>query len=147
MTNSNQGSVLELFISIKGESNRFCRDELVVDEQGVKEDKFYAKSSDRGILITSIDSYNLAKENGILAPHSSLGENILLDVSPYHLVPGDRLEVGAILLEITQNCTICNSLSKVDTALPKLLENDRGIFAKVIKSGVIKQGDKVNFLK
>ena len=147
MAQNANGSVLELFISIKGEPNRFAKDKLIVDKQGVQEDKFYAKSNNRAILITSTESYGLAKKNGIDTPYSSLGENILLDVSPYHLSPGDRVEVGETLLEITQNCTICNSLSKIDVALPKLLENDRGIFAKVIKSGVIKKGDIVNFLK
>ncbi len=147
MRQESQGSVIELFISIKGESNRFAKDELVVNEQGVLEDKFYAKNSQRAILITSIDSYALAEKHGISTPHSSLGENILLDVNPYHLAPGDRVEIGDTLLEITQNCTICNSLSKIDSALPKLLENDRGIFVKVINDGVIKKGDEVNFLK
>ncbi len=137
-----QGTVLELFISVKEKSSRYAKESLIVDSHGVQEDKYYAKDNQRAILITSVDSYNIAKDNGINAPYSSLGENILLDINPYHLHPGDRIKIGEVLLEITQNCTICNSLSKVDATLPKLLENDRGIFAKVITSGVINRGDK-----
>ncbi|MFT5835600.1 MAG: MOSC domain-containing protein YiiM [Sulfurimonas sp.] len=145
MTDNTQGIVLELFISIKGKDTRSQQESLIVDTQGVREDKFYAKNTQRAILITSVDSYNLAKENGIETPYSSLGENILLDVNPYHLSPGDRLEVGETLLEISQNCTICKGLSKVDASLPTLLQNDRGIFAKVINGGRISKGDKVIF--
>ncbi|NPA60312.1 MAG: MOSC domain-containing protein [Epsilonproteobacteria bacterium] len=141
-----QNCVLALYVSLEGKSNRTSKDVLVLDKKGVLEDKFYAKNIQRAILITSIDSYNLAKQNGIDTPFSSLGENILLDVNPYHLNIGDRLKVGETTLEITQNCTICNSLSKIDAKLPKLLENDRGIFAKVIESGVICVDDEVRFL-
>ncbi|MFT7002942.1 MAG: MOSC domain-containing protein YiiM [Sulfurimonas sp.] len=147
MVNNSKGSVLELFISVKGYENRFEKDKLILDEQGVQEDKFYAKNTQRAILIASIDSYEIASLNGISAPHSSLGENILVDINLYHLVPGNRLEIGNTLLEITQNCTICNSLSKVDSALPELLKNDRGIFAKVINSGTINREDSINILK
>jgi len=138
--------VLALYVSLEGKSNRTSKDVLVIDEKGVLEDKFYAKNTQRAILITSIDSYNLAKQNGIDTPLGSLGENILLDINPYHLNIGDRLEIGETTLEITQNCTICNSLAKIDAKLPKLLKNDRGIFAKVVQSGVICMDDKVRFL-
>jgi MOSC domain-containing protein YiiM len=147
MSQSTQGSVLELFVSIKGEKNRFCKKELLLDEQGVLEDKYYAKNTQRAILITSKESYTLARKNGIDTPYSTLGENILIDINPYHLSPKDRIQIGDVLVEITQNCTICNSLSKIDTSLPKLLENDRGIFARVIDAGTIKKGDKVSFFK
>ncbi|WP_321777196.1 MOSC domain-containing protein [Sulfurimonas sp.] len=143
--NKNSGNVLELFISKKEQSDRINKAEITVDAKGVKEDKYYANNPNRAILITSKESYDLAKDNGIDAVYSSLGENILLDVNPYHLVPGDRLQIGQTILEITQNCTLCNSLAKVDATLPKLLENDRGIFAKVIDGGVIKKGDIVKF--
>lgn len=142
-----KGNVLELFISIKGKDNRENKEQISLDANGVIEDKFYAKDTQRSVLITSISSYELAKEKGIDVPYSSLGENILIDINPYELIPGDRLEIGEVVLEITINCTICNSLSKVDKFLPKILANDRGIFAKTIKGGNIRKGDEVNILK
>ncbi len=141
-----QNCVLSLYVSLEGKSNRTSKDILLIDEKGVLEDKFYAKNIQRAILITSIDSYNLAKQNAIDTPFGSLGENILLNVNPYHLNVGDKIAVGETILEITQNCTICNSLSKIDAKLPKLLKNDRGIFAKVVKAGVICVDDTVRFL-
>jgi len=139
-----RGTVMQLFISPKGESQRLKKDVIELDFNGVQEDKFYAKNKQRAILLTSTSSYILAKEHGITTPFGSLGENILVDVDLYHLVPGDRLKIGSTTLEITQNCTICQSLSKVDKALPKLLESSRGIFAKIINGSTIKKDDIVH---
>jgi len=144
-----QGKVLELFITKSDEKKtRVSVTSIEVDELGIKNDKFYAKDSMRAILITSSASYTLTKENDINIRTGSLGENILIDLSPYHLVHGDKLTIGSTTLEITQNCTLCKGLTSVDKKLPKLLKNDRGIFAKVISgNSEIHLNDKVEILK
>jgi len=145
MSQSTLGQVLELFISLKGK-DRESKDKLFIDENGIMDDKFYAKNRERSILITSNESYLLAKENNIDVNYGSLGENILIDINPYNLKVDDKIMIGEIELTITQNCTICNSLSKIDTKLPSLLKCDRGIFAKTLQSGKIKKGDRVKIL-
>ena len=120
------GKIIELFYSTN--DGRVNPISLLLDEKGVLEDKYYNKNIQRSVLLASLDSYELAKNNGINAPYSSLGENILIDYNPYHLKPGAQIAIGDLVLEISQNCTICNSLAKVDSALPKILKNDRGIF-------------------
>lgn len=139
------GKIIELFYSTNDSRKNTVN--LALDKKGVLEDKFYNKNINRSVLIASTDSYKLAKEHGIDAPYSSLGENILIDYNPYQLKPGTQLVIGEVVLEISQNCTICNSLAKVDSALPKILKNDRGIFAKVINAGTIRIGDDVFILK
>ena len=138
------GLVKELYFSVKN-SDRENPQEISVDENGIHSDKFYAKDINRSILLSSYDSYILAKENGIEMLNGSLGENILIDMNPYSLVRGTKVYIGEVILEITQNCTICNSLAKVDKNLPQVLKSDRGIFAKAIKSGKIRKGDTVKF--
>jgi hypothetical protein len=50
-------------------------------------------------------------------------------------------------LQITQNCTLCKGLSAVNSKLPKLLKNDRGIFARLIEgSARINIGDTIEIL-
>jgi len=140
------GQVLYLFISIKDENGltqTVKQDEITLDENGVVNDKFYAKDPMRSILISSLESYTLAKESNINMPFGSLGENIMMDFNPYDLHPGDKLKIADVTLEITQNCTLCKGLSKVDTKAPKLLKNHRGIFAKTVTSGNVKIADKV----
>ena len=139
------GKILELFYSTN--NGRVNTTKLTLDGKGVIEDKYYNKDIQRSVLITSQESYKLAASHGINAPYSALGENILIDYNPYHLRPGARLKIGDLELEISQNCTLCKSLAKVDARLPKLLKDDRGIFARVISSGTIRKGDNIYLLK
>jgi len=143
MTNSKKvlvGNILELFISKESVQKIF------LTEQGVVNDKFYGKEIDRSVLISSIESYTIAKEKNISLEFGELGENILMDYNPYHLTSGTKIQIGTVILEISQHCTLCKSLTKLDNRLPKLLKNDRGIFAKIIKAGEIKYRDKIYIL-
>ncbi|MBT5935365.1 MOSC domain-containing protein [Sulfurimonas sp.] len=148
ITETTTGKVLALFITLNdGNKTRKSIKSIHVDELGIKNDKFYSKDSMRSILLSSSDSYRLTKEQGISIEEGLLGENILLSINPYHLKHGDTLKIGSTYLEITQNCTLCNGLSKVNPRLPKILKSDRGIFAKYIKgSSEIKVDDKVEIL-
>jgi MOSC domain-containing protein YiiM len=140
------GKVLKLFISEKGNAKRIEQRELLFDIKGVIGDKFYGKDNTRAVLLTSSESYALANEYQIFMEQGTLGENILIDYNPYGLTMGMQLRMGSVILEIVQNCTICNHLSVVDKKLPKLLKDDRGIFVKVVKEGCVKNNDKVYLL-
>jgi len=133
-------NVLDLFISTKEEPKRLEKNIIEVDPLGVKGDKFYNKDQERAILITSIDSYDLAKENGVELPIGYLGENILIDYNIYNLKEGDKVQIGEAILQITNNCTICKGLSKIREDVPELLKNHRGIFAKSLNNKSIKKG-------
>ena len=131
------GDVLELFISKKPVN------QIIVDVKGIIGDKFYAKNIDRSILISSVESYKMAQEIGVSLEFGKLGENILIEYNPYQLESGTRIEIGEVILEISQKCTLCKSLTKIDSKLPKLLKDDRGIFSKVIRGGTINKRDKI----
>ncbi|SFV75173.1 hypothetical protein MNB_SM-3-1262 [hydrothermal vent metagenome] len=140
-----KGKVRGLFLSI-AQQGRESREKMRVDENGVFDDKFYGKNLQRAILLTSLSSYDLAKQNNIDAKYGSLGENILIDINPYHLKIGDKIQIGTVVFEVTANCTICHSLAGVDPKLPKLLKDDRGIFIRALQSGEIYVGDEVEYL-
>lgn len=140
------GNIINLFISKKDFVDRINQSELIIDTDGVFIDKFYGQNTNRSVLITSLGSYEIAKQNGIDIHHGQLGENILIDFNLNMLELNKQFKIGDVILEISQQCTICNSLSKIDEKLPKLLEHDRGVFAKVIHGGIIKNGDKVEII-
>ncbi len=142
----NVGKVTNLFISVQGSSTRVEKELFNLDPKGIIGDKYYDTNVNRSVLITSEASYTLANDHNIELPFGSLGENILIDYNPYHLTAGDRLRMGDVVLEISQNCTMCDHLSKIDEYLPTLLKDDRGIFAKVIEGGVIKKEDEIVLL-
>ena len=137
------GRVIELFISKRDKSKRIPQSTLELDINGIVGDKFYAKDIERSILLTSVTSYELALKYGIKIPYGALGENILIDYNPYALSIGKKLKIGKVILEVTQNCTICNHLSVIDKRLPRLLKDDRGIFVKVVTVGSIEKNSEI----
>jgi len=142
-----EGRVIALFHALKGRDGRFESDAIEIDEQGIVGDKYYGKNPNRTILLTSNDaSYGLAASQGITMPFGSLGENIVIDINPYHLHAGAQIRIGDTVVTVTQNCTLCNGLGKVDEKLPELLKDDRGIFVKTVQGGKIKKGDSVRLL-
>lgn len=143
---NNIGKVIKLFISLDGTSHRSNKENLIVDRNGINIDKFYKKDINRSILLTSIKAYEMMKNDGIDTKDGMLGENILVDFNPYDLNIADKIKIGSAILEVTQHCTLCKSLKKIKDCVPKLLKNDRGVFAKVIQSGVIFEGDKITKL-
>jgi len=138
------GKVLEMFISTS--NGRLNKKKLSLDVKGVLEDKYYNKDVQRSVLLATTESYELALSHGIKAEYSALGENILMDYNPYHLEEGQQLQIGDLILEISQHCTLCQSFAKIDAKLPEILKNDRGVFAKVVREGSIHQGDNIYLL-
>ena len=143
-----KGKVLQLYISTGiAENPRKKVTSLEVDQNGVKDDKFYAKDPNRAILLSCVKSYELAKQNNIDIEEGVLGENIYIDIDPYSLLPGDIIEIGENRFEVTQNCTLCKGLSQINPKLPKLLKDDRGIFIRALQKGTISVGDAVTLYK
>ncbi len=143
MKNRSLGNITNLFISKKDFKKRIEQSELVVDKNGIPADKYYANNVQRSILISSLDAYKIVKKHNIDICYGELGENIVVNFDISTLKPTDRIRVGEVELEITQRCTICHSLAKIAPEVPELLQDDRGIFAKVIKHGSIKKGDEL----
>jgi len=135
------GKLLSLYISTPEHSSTVEQTYIDTEIAGIVGDKHYGKDTERSILITSIESYALLEAHDIHIPYGTLGENILIDYNPYHLPVGSQLKIGEAILEITQNCTLCKHLAIHDKRIPKLLKNDRGIFAKVVHRGRIKKDD------
>jgi len=132
--------VLKLF------SNRDNQEELLLDKNGVIGDKYYAKDIDRSILLSSKNSYYMARDINIDIEYGELGENLIVNFNPYDLEIGSKIKIENVILEITQHCTLCKSLTKIDNKLPKLLKSDRGVFAKVIDIGRIYNNSNITIL-
>jgi len=137
------GQIQKLFISDTTAKKRVQQNTINIDEKGINNDKFYNTDQDRSILLTSLHAYKLMEDINVKATHGVLGENILLDFNPYTLEEGTKLFIGECILQITIECTICKSLTKINNKVPKLLKKDRGVFAKVIQKGSLNIGDDI----
>ena len=136
------GKVLKTF-SATNESSGLPRPivsklNLIID-YGIENDKFAGKKLDQTVMIVGLKSYEIAKQNNIDLEIGCLGENILLDFDPHDFEVGKQLFIEDTILEITQICTVCSHLSLFDNNLPTLLKGHRGLYCRIIKSGIIKE--------
>ena len=137
------GKVLNLLIESENDKIRKQKKLVFIDENGIIGDKFYKKDKDRSILVSSITSYDIVKNQNIKINYGDLKENIIFNFDVFALKTGTKLYINESIIQIFQQCTICNHLEKIDKTLPLLLEKHRGLFVKVLKSGSISKNDLV----
>ena len=134
------GKVLKTFSATK-ESSGLPRPSVeslnLIEGFGIENDKFAGKKLEQTVMIVGMKSYEIALENEIKLELGSLGENILLDFDPHDFNIDEEIFIGDSIIKITQICTVCNHLSVFDKELPNLLKSHRGLYCKIIKSGLI----------
>lgn len=140
------GKVINTFSAKKGQSGS-PRPEVVslnlIKDYGIEFDKFANKDLDSTVMIVGLPSYKVALENKIELKFGSLGENILLDFNPHDYEIGTQFKIGEAIIEVTQKCTICNHLAVFDKELPVIVKDCRGLYCKIIKSGIIEKNMSV----
>ena len=144
------GKALNLYIApINTSGIRESKETLELKESfGVVDDKFAGNSKkiDRSVMIVGDKPDSMAKDAEIKLPTAALGENILLSFDPHELPISTKLLIGSAIIEITARCTLCSHLTQYHEDLPKLILKHRGIYCKVIKSGIINKNDKVSIV-
>ena len=99
-------------------------------------------ASKRQILLVdreTLDAMNL--QPGIIR------ENITTDGLNVNGLPvGQRLRVGAAVLEVSAACTPCDQMEKVRPGLRREIYGRRGMLCRVIKGGEIRVGDPIEKL-
>ena len=88
----------------------------------------------------TLDNLNLS--TGIIKENITT-QNIVIN----SLKIGQKLSIGEdVILEITKPCAPCSLMDEIRPGLHQLLENQRGMLAKVKQSGVIKENDSIELL-
>lgn len=109
---------------------------------GIDGDMHCSSKSPRQILIAGTHAYERWK-----LLENSLRENLLFDFSINNLNSGDVIRIGSeVMLWITFVCEPCNKLYKRSPQLRTIVGTERGILARVITEGIIKEGDPVFLL-
>lgn len=105
--------------------------------------------SQRQVSLLTEESITKIKDKGLDVAFGDFAENIVTkDIDLRRLDVGTKLKIGKeVILEITQLGKTCLSPCAIyyktgDCIMPK-----EGIFAKVLRSGIVKVGDKVEVIK
>ncbi|MBI5124593.1 MAG: MOSC domain-containing protein [Candidatus Omnitrophica bacterium] len=105
--------------------------------------------SSRQVSLLAVESIEKMRAKGLRVGPGDFAENITTEgLDLWSLNIGDKLSVGSdALLEITQKGKECKARCNIyyqagDCVMPK-----EGIFARVLKEGAIKIGDKMEVIK
>lgn len=74
-------------------------------------------------------------------------ENVLTrGLSLRSLQRGQRLRIGAALLEVTMPCTPCNLIESIRPGLEAQMRGKRGMLCRVLEGGLMRPGDSIEVL-
>lgn len=134
--------IISVNISEKKGTIKIPVSEITIDKKGVQNDA-HAGDWHRQVSLLAVESILKFQEKmNRKLEYGEFAENITTKgVTLYKTKPGDKLKIGDVVLEVTQigkechgsNCQIFKQVG--NCIMPK-----EGIFAKVIKPGVIKPG-------
>jgi MOSC domain-containing protein YiiM len=117
---------------------------LLIEGYGFKDDA-HAGDWHRQVSLLAMESIDKIRSKGLDVGPGDFAENITtLGIDLVHLPIGTRLRVGHdVLMEVTQIGKECHKRCAIyyqagDCVMPR-----EGIFAKVLKGGIIKKGDAI----
>ena len=62
------------------------------------------------------------------------------------LKQGESLRIGDVLLEVTMPCTPCGQMDDLRPGLRREIRGRRGMLCRIVKGGVVRQGDGIEKL-
>lgn len=103
----------------------------------------------RQVSLLAIESFNKMKDMGMddLKP-GDFAENITTEgIVLYDLPIGTKLSIGETIQEVTQIGKQCHTGCAIAQKVGKCVMPKEGIFTKVLKGGLIKEGDNIKIIE
>lgn len=98
----------------------------------------------RQVSLLSYQAVEDFKAHGAMVTEGAFGENLLVEGFDFPTLPiGSRFTIGEVILEMTQIGKECHSHCAIFHQVGHCIMPHKGVFAIVIKGGVIKVGDEV----
>lgn len=121
--------------------------ELIV-EHGLKGDA-HAGNWHRQVSLLSYEKVQEFKQKGVDVKEGDFGENILVKGIDLAKLPvGTKIQISNdIELEVTQIGKKCHSHCEIYKVVGDCIMPREGIFAKVLKGGIIKIGDDISVIE
>ena len=118
----------------------------MVEGFGLKNDA-HGGNWHRQISLLSFEKIEDFKSRGGDVIDGSFGENIIVSgIDLRNLPVGTVIKINEVILEVTQIGKECHSHCEIFHRVGDCIMPREGIFTKVVKGGVIKEGDTVTVL-
>ena len=103
----------------------------------------------RQVSLLGMESINKVKITGLIELEpGSFAENLTTDgIILFELPIGTTLKIGETLMEVTQIGKECHQGCAIREKTGDCVMPREGIFTKIVKSGWIKSGDKIDIIK
>lgn len=102
----------------------------------------------RQVSLLSYEKIEDFKKKGAPVVDGAFGENLTVQGIDLKTLPiGTRLQCNEVLLEVTQIGKQCHSGCEIFKVMGDCIMPREGIFARVLKGGVISEGDEINVVK
>jgi MOSC domain-containing protein YiiM len=136
--------ILHLFQCLAhGEPMREFEEVSAVENKGFQDCIHGRSGSARQVLLMDLETL---EEFGI-AP-GRVRENITTRGIALETLPlGERLRAGEALLEVTKPCEPCHQMDEIRQGLQVALRGRRGLLCRVVESGRIRRGDRIEIEK
>ena len=132
--------VLRLFQCLAhGEPMREFEEVSAVENKGFKNCIHGRSGSTRQVLVMDVETL---EEFGI-APGRARENITTRGIALSTLSLGQRLRAGEALLEVTKSCTPCHQMDEIRQGLQEAIRGRRGLLCRVVQSGKIRRGDRV----
>jgi MOSC domain-containing protein YiiM len=134
------GEVLHIFQCLAhGEPMREFDEVYAIENKGFKDCLHGRSGSSRQVLVMD---YETLEEFGI-APGRARENLTTHGIALGTLSLGQRLRAGEVLLEVSKPCTPCHQMDEIRQGLQEAIHGRRGLLCRVVESGRIRRGDRV----
>jgi MOSC domain-containing protein YiiM len=141
------GKVVAVSVSDrKGQRKRPVPSAVLVPDHGIEGDAHAGTSGHRQVSLLGVESADKMRAKGVEVGHGDFAENLTVaGIDLLSLRIGDRLRVGAALLEISQIGKECHDRCAIWQQVGDCVMPREGIFGRVIRGGRVAPGDPVAF--
>ena len=117
-----------------------------IEEFGIEGDA-HAGKWHRQVSLLALEKIEDFRNKGGNVDFGAFGENLVVDGIELHKLPvGQQLQVGEVLLEVTQIGKECHDKCAIYYQVGECIMPKNGIFTRVLKGGKVKVGDKCTLI-
>ena len=117
-----------------------------IEEFGIEGDAHSGKWH-RQVSLLAFEKIDDFRNKGGNVDFGAFGENLVVDGIELHKLPvGQQLQVGEVLLEVTQIVKECHDKCAIYYQVGECIMPKNGIFTRVLKGGKVKVGDQCTLI-
>ena len=130
----------------KGTLKNEVREANFIEEFGIEGDA-HAGKWHRQVSLLALEKIDDFRNKGGNVDFGAFGENLVVDGIELHKLPvGQQLQVGEVLLEVTQIGKECHDKCAIYYQVGECIMPKNGIFTRVLKGGKVKVGDQCTLI-